>query len=51
MAKLFGVNYEKEGKGVKKNEPQKKAFFKFFDMYSISYTAIFNLSQGSIFVK
>lgn len=33
MAKLFGVNYEKEGKGVKKNEPQKKAFFKFFDIY------------------
>ena len=34
MASFFGLfNYEKEGPGVSKNEPQKRGIFAFFDTY------------------
>ncbi|MBR3593990.1 MAG: DUF624 domain-containing protein [Clostridia bacterium] len=30
---LFKINYEKEGPGVSKNEPKKKSFIRFFELY------------------
>lgn len=30
---LFQRNYDKPGKGVSKNEPQKRGFFRFFELY------------------
>ncbi len=30
---LFGKNYDTPGKGVSKNEPQKRGFFRFFELY------------------
>lgn len=30
---LFKKNYDKPGKGVSKNEPEKKGFFRFFELY------------------
>lgn len=30
---LFQKNYDKPGKGVSKNEPQKRGFFRFFELY------------------
>ncbi len=46
MAKLFRF-YDplKEGKGVKKQEPEKKAFFKFFEIY---FDAFFRLLKAGI---
>ena len=31
--RLFQKNYDKPGKGVSKNEPEKKSFFRFFELY------------------
>ena len=30
---LFQKNYDKPGKGVSKNEPEKRGFFRFFELY------------------
>lgn len=40
---LFG-NYAKEGPGVKKNEPQKKRFFYFFELYFRKFGKLMTLS-------
>ena len=34
---LFQKNYDKPGKGVSKNEPQKRGFFRFFELYFRSF--------------
>lgn len=39
---LFSKNYEKEGKGVSKNEPEKKSFFRFFELYGRSFWKLIN---------
>lgn len=42
---LFGfMNYNKEGPGVSKNEPQKKGFFRFFEIYFSNFWKL--LVQG-----
>ena len=40
---LFG-NYAKEGPGVKKDEPQKKRFFYFFELYFRKFGKLITLS-------
>ncbi len=34
---LFGNNYDKPGKGVSKNEPEKRGFFRFFELFFRSF--------------
>lgn len=34
---LFRKNYDKPGKGVSKNEPEKRGFFRFFELYFRSF--------------
>ncbi len=34
---LFQKNYDKPGKGVSKNEPEKRGFFRFFELYIRSF--------------
>ncbi len=41
----FGFfDYNKAGKGVAKNEPEKKAFFRFFDLFSRKFWKLFQLN-------
>jgi len=49
MAKLFQL-YDplKDGKGVKKNEPKKKAFFEFFEIYFSKFGKLFTVGAISI---
>lgn len=45
MAGLFGFfNFEKEGPGVSKNAPEKKSFFKFFELYFRNFGKFFSLN-------
>ncbi len=42
---LFGGNYDKPGKGIDKNEPKKKPFFLFFEIF---FRKIWKMSQISM---
>ena len=40
MGNFFASRYQKEGPGVSKNEPEKKRFFVFFDVYTRKFGKI-----------
>ncbi len=45
MGSFFGFgNYEKPGKGVRKDEPQKNRFFLFFELYFRNFWRLFGLN-------
>ena len=45
MAGFLGFgNFQKPGKGVKKNEPEKKRFFQFFELFFRKLTKLIQLN-------
>ena len=45
MAGFLGMgNFQKPGKGVKKEEPEKKRFFQFFDLFFRKITRLIQLN-------
>jgi uncharacterized membrane protein YesL len=42
---LFGFNYNKPGPGVSKDEPEKKAFFRFFSVYGAKFWDLIKMNM------
>lgn len=48
---LFQKNYDKPGKGVSKNEPEKRGFFRFFELYFRNFWKLISAQFWCVFLS